>query len=179
MKSASRKTLRVHTVYYTHANWRMFYLICCDDLLLSGSFKEQRCCPERHQNEGDVAPKGRSNVRAILTWTNENVSSIYWNKQLCWCSQTTRLSPMTTPGMWTIWQAMEEPAHSRPRLRYDFLHARKSRGFFRGVTKTHTAESLRQQRLNLPREHAVDNREEEDEVNNTLPIRHHHSIGST
>lgn len=31
----------------------------------------------------------------------------------------------------------------------------------------------------LPIEHAVDHSEEEDEVDDTFPVRHHHGIGST
>lgn len=170
------RLLSEYMVYNEHIlKARTFYLICCDDLHLSGSAKEQRGCPERCQKEGDIPPKRWSNVGPILAWTNENFINTRGHKQLRRSDQTVfmLLSPMTTPGMWTIWWAMEEPAHSRPRLRYDFLHDRKSE-----VSLKHRHERLWRQRKNLPREHAVDDNEEEDEVNDALPVRHHQCIGS-
>lgn len=48
-------------------------LVCCDYRHLSGSAKELGRRPERHQEEGDVPPEGRSYVRPIFTCTNKNI----------------------------------------------------------------------------------------------------------
>lgn len=57
------------------------YLVCCDDRHLSGSAKEQRGRPERHQKEGDVPPKGWSNIRPVFTCTNKIINNGNRHKQ--------------------------------------------------------------------------------------------------
>lgn len=53
-------------------------LVCSRDRNLSGSSEEQERRPERHHEERDVPPKGRSDVRAVFSYAGEN--TISWRK---------------------------------------------------------------------------------------------------